>query len=135
VVVCAGALPDAVVRMNDVPGSDARDSGNMIRAAGTGLGSAIRVLRGSEGRRVARGFMHGAGAFFGAVSKVLHLLFLEVTGFVFLCFAVIGGFALIREYPRMVAGSVSHGKFGVTLAFTLMFAWFGMSSFWRARRK
>jgi hypothetical protein len=107
----------------------------MLRAAGTGLGSAIRVLRGSEGRHAARGLLHGAGAFVGAVSRVLHLLFLEVTGFVFLCFAVIGGFALVREYSGMVAGRVSHGKFGITLAFSLMFAWFGLTSFWRARRK
>ncbi len=102
---------------------------------GTGLGSAIRVLRGAEGKRFALSFMRGAGAFVGAVSRVLHLLFLEVTGFVFLCFAIIGSFALMREYPKMVAGQVSHGRFGITLAFTVMFAWFGVTSFWRARRK
>jgi len=84
---------------------------------------------------MARGLMHGAGAFFGAASRVLHLLFLEVTGFVFLCFATIGGFAVVREYPGVVAGRVSQGKFAVTLLFTVMFAWFGMTSFWRARRK
>ncbi len=84
---------------------------------------------------MAHSFLRGAGAFVGTVSKVLHLLFLEVTGFVFLCFAIIGGFALMREYPKMVAGQVSHGRFGVTLAFTVMFAWFGVTSFWRARRK
>ncbi len=107
----------------------------MIRAAGSGLGTAIRVLRGGEGRRFALSFMRGAGAFVGAVSKVLHLLFLEVTGFVFLCFAVVGGFATMREYPRMLAGQVSRGKFSVIVAFTVMFAWFGVTSFWRARRK
>jgi hypothetical protein len=80
-------------------------------------------------------FMRGAGAFFGAVGKVLHLLFLEVTGFVFLCFAVVGGFAVMREYPRMLAGQISLGKFGIIVAFTVMFAWFGVTSFWRARRK
>ncbi len=63
------------------------------------------------------------------------MLWLEVTGFVFLCFAVIGSFALFREYPGLRAGSVSQGKFTVTLLFSVMFAWFGMTSFWRARRK
>ncbi len=95
----------------------------------------MRVLKGAEGKRYAFGFLRGAGAFVRAVSKVIHLLFLEVTGFVFLCFAVIGGFALVREYPKVVAGQVSHGRFGITLAFMLMFAWFGVTSFWRARRK
>lgn len=71
----------------------------------------------------------------GAISRVLHLLFLEVTGFVFLCFATIGGFALMREYPGLLAGRVSQGRFGVTLLFTVMFAWFGLTSFWRTRRK
>jgi hypothetical protein len=79
--------------------------------------------------------MRGAGTFVGAVSKVVHLLFLEVTGFVFLCFAVVGGFAAMREYPRMMAGQISRGKFGVIVVFAVMFAWFGVTSFWRARRK
>ncbi len=63
------------------------------------------------------------------------MLWLEVTGFVFLCFAIIGGFALFREYPGLRAGNVSQGRFGITLLFSLMFAWFGLTSFWRARRK
>jgi hypothetical protein len=84
---------------------------------------------------MARGFMYGAGAFYKAISRVLHLLFLEVTGFVFLCFATVGGFRLMREYPGLVSGRVSEGRFGVTLLFTVMFAWFGLTSFWRARRK
>lgn len=99
------------------------------------MGSAIRILKRDKNRRIATGLFRGAGAFFGAVSRILHLLFLEVTGFVFLCFATIGGFALMREYPGVVSGRVSQGRFGLTLLFTLMFAWFGLSSFWRARRK
>ncbi|HEX6879908.1 MAG TPA: hypothetical protein VF135_06065 [Terriglobales bacterium] len=112
-----------------------RSSGGAAGALGSNLGSAVRVLRGEQGRRVARGLFHGLGAFFSAISRVVHLLFLEVTGFVFLCFAIIGGFALVREYPGLVAGRVSQGRFGVTLIFTVMFAWFGLTSFWRARRK
>lgn len=63
------------------------------------------------------------------------MLWLEVTGFVFLCFAIIGGFALFREYPALRAGNVSQGRFGITLLFSVMFAWFGLTSFWRARRR
>lgn len=82
-----------------------------------------------------RGLFAGAGAFAKALSHVLHMLWLEVTGFVFLCFAVVGGFALVREYPGLRAGTFPQGKFAVTLLFSLMFAWFGLTSFWRARRK
>ena len=103
---------------------------------GAGIGSAIRILkRGPENRKLAHGLIQGASAFFGAISRVLHLLFLEVTGFVFLCFATIGGFALMREYPGLASGRVSQGRFGITVLFTVMFAWFGLTSFWRARRK
>jgi hypothetical protein len=77
----------------------------------------------------------GVGAFVKAVSHVAHMLWLEVTGFIFLCFAIIGSFALVREYPAVRSGSVSQGRFGVTLLFSVMFAWFGLTSFWRARYK
>jgi hypothetical protein len=94
-----------------------------------------RVLVHRDNRRVARGVLSGTGAFLQTFGKAFHLLWLEVTGFVFLCFGVIAGFALIREYPGVRAGTVSQGRFGVTLLISLMFLWFGISSFWRARRK
>ena len=41
----------------------------------------------------------------------------------------------MREYPGLATGRVSQGRFGITVLFTVMFAWFGLTSFWRARRK
>ena len=70
-----------------------------------------------------------------SVGHVLGILWLEVTGFVFLFLAFIGGVALSREYIKYQAGSVGPGKVILAVCFTLMFAWFGVSSFWRARRK
>ncbi len=116
-------------------GSSPREPQSVAGAVGAGLGSAVRVLSGDGNKRVARGLMSGTGAFLQAVGKVLHLLWLEVTGFIFLCFAIIGSFALVREYPSLKAGNISNGRFAATLVFTVMFAWFGLSSFWRARRK
>lgn len=67
--------------------------------------------------------------------RILGILWLEVTGFVFLCLSGIGGLALAREYARYQAGTVGSGRVILAICFTVTFAWFGVSSFWRARRK
>jgi len=69
------------------------------------------------------------------VGRVLHLLWLEVTGFVFLCIAGIAGLALRREYIQYQADAAGIGKVFLAAGVTLMFLWFGLSSFWRAGRK
>lgn len=92
------------------------------------------------GRRAGRNKLLAAGwsaasATLRAVSRVLHLLFLEVTGFLFLCFAIVGGGAAFREYEKYKQGVIGPGKAGLAAIFALMFLWFGVSSFWRAKRK
>jgi hypothetical protein len=67
--------------------------------------------------------------------RVLGILWLEVTGFVFLSLAGIGGLAFAREYSKFEAGKTGSGRVVLAVCFTLTFAWFGVSSFWRARRK
>ncbi len=100
-----------------------------IKAIGGALG---RIA----GRRAARNRLlqatwSGVSATFRSVSRVLHLLFLEVTGFLFICFAVIFGGATVREYHKYALS----GKTYLAAAFTMVFLWFGITSFWRARRK
>jgi hypothetical protein len=67
--------------------------------------------------------------------RVLHQLWLEVTGFVFLALAFIGAGAFFREYSRYQAGQTTAGRVLVAIIFTLTFAWFGASSFWRVWKK
>ena len=67
--------------------------------------------------------------------KVLGQLWLEVTGFVFLALAAIGAAALVREYLRLHAGSSNSGRIALAIGFTVMFGWFGVSSFWRVRKR
>jgi hypothetical protein len=67
--------------------------------------------------------------------RTLHQLWLEVTGFVFLFLAAVGAGAFVREYARYQAGQVSWVRVLVAIVFTLTFAWFGVSSFWRVRKK
>jgi hypothetical protein len=67
--------------------------------------------------------------------RVLHQLWLEVTGFVFLCLAFIGGAAFFREYALYQAGQTTTGRVLVAIIFTLTFVWFGVTSFWRVWKK
>jgi len=69
------------------------------------------------------------------VGRVLHQLWLEVTGFVFLVLAAIGSVALFREYAQYQGGKANPSRVVVAICFTVMFAWFGISSFWRTRKK
>jgi len=69
------------------------------------------------------------------IGRILHLLWLQVTGFVFLCIALVAGLATRHEYVHYRAGGIGPGKVLLGVGVTLMFLWFGLSSFWRAGRK
>jgi hypothetical protein len=77
----------------------------------------------------------GARATLAHFGSVLHQLWLEVTGFIFLTFAGVGVAALFREYSAYHAGKGTNGRIAAAAGFSLVFVWFGASSFWRARRK
>jgi len=80
---------------------------------------------------VFRGIRTTAGHF----GRVLHQLWLEVTGFVFLFIAAIGAGALTREYTKYQRLHTGPGRLLLAICFTLTFSWFGVSSFWRVRGK
>ena len=67
--------------------------------------------------------------------RVFHLLWLEVTGFFFLALAIIGGAALFEQYPKYEAGKVSGMRLVLAACFMLLFAYFGITSFLRTRKK
>ena len=67
--------------------------------------------------------------------RVLHQLWLEVTGFVFLVLAFVGAAAFFREYARYQAGQTTTARVLVAIVFTLTFVWFGVTSFWRVWKK
>jgi len=61
------------------------------------------------------------------VIRPIHILWNQVIGFIFIVLAVVFGFRLFRgnEPPALVIlGAV----------FVLLIAWFGVSSFWKARK-
>jgi hypothetical protein len=91
-----------------------------------------QVSRSRTGSAVLKGMMATARSF----GHVLHQLWLEVTGFIFLVMAGIGATAGFREHAKLQAGQVNgRGRLILAICFTLSFAWFGLSSFWRVRRR
>ncbi len=102
-----------------------RQSRAVLRVAGRKTGE----------NRWVRALYRAGEATMGSVGHVLHALWLEVTGFLFLVLAVIGGGATVREYHRYVAGTTSASKVAIAAAFTLLFLYFGVNSFWRTRKK
>ena len=82
-----------------------------------------------------RALYHGGSTALRSVSRVLHVLWLEVTGLLFLALALVGGGAAVHEYHRYRVGQGAAGKMLLATLFTVMFAYFGVSSFWRSKKK
>jgi hypothetical protein len=70
-----------------------------------------------------------------SVGRAAHQLWLEVTGLIFLLMALTFAGATVKEYGKYHAGGAGPGRFAVAICCTLAFAWFGLSSFWKARRR
>jgi len=100
------------------------------------IGVFLRILREQIRRnRTANALLRAVGATLRSFANVVHQLWLEVTGTIFLAMACFGGFALVREYMKYQAGRTTAGRVAIAVAFTLAFGWFGLSSFWRAHRR
>ncbi len=100
------------------------------------LGIAARIA----GQQVKRTKTYGAvssgiRATLSHFARALHQLWLEITGFVFLAFAGVGLVALVRKYTSFHAGTGTFSHVAIAAGFTAVFAWFGISSFWRARHR
>src|SRR5450755_4108316 len=106
--------------------------GQTVRKIKMFLAAAARVARRSPmGRAVLAGLSATAHSF----GRVLRQLWLEVTGFTFLSLAAIGAMAGMREYGKYQTGHASGpGRLVLAACFTVTFAWFGLSSFWRVNK-
>ena len=94
----------------------------------------VAVRRAGQNRRLSA--LGRAGRVtFTHFRRVLGLLWLQVTGFFFLALALLGGGALWDEYPKYQAGKIGGARLLLAGAFMLLFVYFGVSSFWRVRKK
>jgi hypothetical protein len=107
--------------------------GQIIKKIKAMYGATIHfVRRNRTGRAVLLGIETTAHSF----GRVLHQLWLEVTGFTFLAIAALGAMEGLREYGKYQAGhAVGPGRLLLAVCFTVSFAWFGVSSFWRVKRR
>jgi hypothetical protein len=107
--------------------------GQMLKKLALFLRVAVEQLARS---RTGAAVLSGLRATATSLGRVLHQLWLEVTGFTFLAIAGIGAIAGFREYGKYQAGQAAGpGRLVLAVCFTASFAWFGVSSFWRIRRK
>jgi hypothetical protein len=107
---------------------------------GQKLGIAVRVAGRIITQRARRTRTLGAvtkaaRATLSHFGRVLGVLWLEVTGFVFLFLAGIGVAAFFREYAKYEAGRVASGRVVLAVCFAGLFGWFGVNSFWRVRKR
>src|SRR5438105_15565 len=79
-------------------------------------------------KRVLRAGISGAAATVASVGRVARKLWLEMTGFLFICLAVIGGAEVWRKW-----NTHETAKLAAAGAFSAMFLYFGVSSFWRSK--
>ena|SRR5579872_2899381 len=97
-----------------------------VALGGRVLGNQIRKSR------FGGAILRGAAAAWRPMRLALRQLWHQVTGFVFLCFAVAGALALFREIRE--PGADHEARLITATAFTLIFCWFGFSSLWRAKK-
>jgi hypothetical protein len=95
----------------------------LARAAGRFAGD--KALR----KRLFRAGLAGAAATANSVGRASRKLWLEVTGFLFICLAVIGGAEVWRKWETHETS-----KLAIAAAFAALFLYFGVTSFWRAKR-
>ena len=100
------------------------------------LGVGARVAARQAGRsRWGRAAANAVKLTAKSFGGVLHQLWHEVMGFVFLAMAGIGGIAMSREWAKYTAGKAGPERLVIAACFCLTFGYFGVSSFWRVRKK
>jgi len=68
------------------------------------------------------------------VVRPLRVLWNEVIGFVFLVLAAFPIPSVVREYRAYEGGAEGMFRIGLAVMFSALMAWFGITSFLRARR-
>jgi len=101
------------------------------------LGRAFLRVAGSRTgeNRWVRALYKGASVTLQSTTRVLHVLWLEVTGLFFMVLAIVGAAAAVREHHRQLAGAGSTSKVVLAAGFAVLFGYFGVSSFWRSRKR
>ena len=92
---------------------------------------AARQVRGT---RIGQAAWQAALTTASSFLRVARLLWLQITGLFFLAFSTFGASAAWNEYHKYEAGKAGPEKALLAGGFSLLFLWFGISSFWRAKK-
>lgn len=112
------------------------NQGSTVRKLGLILRIGAKVARQQAGRnRTLGAISKAAGATVRSFAHVLRQLWLEITGAIFIFMAGVGAIEMVREWAKYHAGRTTSSRVAVAICFTLTFAWFGVSSFWKVRQK
>ena len=130
-------MGETISNQTQSPPQPSRGEFSLGGTLGAGAGRAYRILRGTPGRnsRLLRGLQAGVSGFAGPLRNVIRVLFLEVSGFIFLFIALAMATGFVREYKKYAVHEVGAGRVILTGAVGCMFLYFGVSSFWQARRR
>ena len=90
--------------------------------------------KGRTGNRILQGLGAATDSFLQTLRRVGKVLWLQITGFLFLWMALVGAIACWHEYHAYAAGKENFTRTALAGLFALLFGYFGMSSFSRARK-
>ena len=82
-----------------------------------------------------RGAVAGGKTMFATLGRIFHMLFLEVTGLFFVILAFMFGRFLMNENAKRLAGHGDPLRFWLAVGLSVLFVWFAVTSFRRARKK
>jgi hypothetical protein len=100
------------------------------------IGVVAKVAARQAGKsRIVRAVGSAVSATARAAGSALHDLWLEAIGCVFLLMSASFGLAAAHEYAKYNAGKAGFGRVGLEIFVATLFAWFGVTSFWRVRSK
>ena len=91
--------------------------------------------RGAGKSRFLRAGYLGVQTAVRSLGRVIRLFFLQITGLVFCLFAVEFALRIPGTYRDQLAGRHGPQQLYLLAIFTVTFAWFGVTSFWRTRKR
>ncbi len=93
------------------------------------------AFRGASNSRWLRAGYSGAQATLRSARRLGRILWLQITGVFFCLFALTFAARLPRMYSNYASRSAPLSNLLVSVAVTVLFAWFGVSSFWKASKR
>ena len=84
--------------------------------------------------RIFRAAYAGVSAFLRTAVRIFRLLFLQMVGLIFCLLAASLAVRIPRAYHDRLAGQARFELYLLCIL-SVMFLWFGLTSFWRARRR